>query len=133
MGWLEKKGRIDSEKNALILSDGRETELTKSVTTSATGKLHEYRITEPTDTGLFQTAISFGCDGSELSVYSDLRAGVGLNQLAPVQFDVRCPHVIRAIIDSSESWSISETPITTSSIPFLGDKGASYGQIWCMA
>ena len=124
MGWLEKKGRIDSEENALILADGRETEFTKSVTTSATGKLLEYRITEPTDTGLFQTAISFGCDGNELSVYADLRAGGGLNQLSPVQFDVRCPHVIRAIIDSSKSWSISETPVSTSSVPFLGDKGA---------
>jgi len=94
------------------------------VTTSVIGKLHEYRITEPTDTGLFQTAISFGCDGGVLSVYADLRAGGGLNQLAPVQFDVRCPYVIREIINSSESWSISETPITTSFVPFLGDKGA---------
>ncbi|MEW8288595.1 MAG: hypothetical protein AB2697_21645 [Candidatus Thiodiazotropha endolucinida] len=122
--WLETKGHIDSKKYALILNDRREAEFVESMTISANGKLHEYRLTEPTDTGLFQTAILFGYDGSNLSVYAELRAGGGLNQLAPVQFDIRCPHVIRSIIDSSDSWAISETPLTTSFVPFSGDRGA---------
>lgn len=122
--WLETKGRVDAKKNALILKDGREAEYVEITTISATGRLLEYRITEPTDTGLFQTAILFGYDGRDLSVYAELRAGGGLNQLAPIQFDVRCPHVIRAIIDSSDSWIISETPLTTSYVQFSGDRGA---------
>lgn len=122
--WIAEKGKIQEGSTDLILSNGRRAEFVETTTTSTNGLIKEYKLTEATDSGLFQTSIFFGHDKKQLCVYAELRAGGGLNQLSPVQFDVRCPAVIRSILDSSDSWQIGETPLSTSVILFNGDNGA---------
>jgi hypothetical protein len=122
--WLCKKGVTVIDGSAMAPDDGSRVEYLEGSIDSTIGNIREYKLTETSDAGLFQTSMIFGSDGNELAVYAELRVGGGLNQLSPVQFDAKCPHVIRTIIDSSDSWCVSETPLTTSFVPFYGDAGA---------
>jgi hypothetical protein len=124
--WLASKGtrsRTDG-RGVLKYHDGREAEFTVGTVSSGAGSVVEYQLTEPTETGLFQTVIRIAQTTSVLAVYAELLVGSSLNQLGPLAFDARCPVVIRGIIELDLDWHVGEMPVGTRPISFLGKERA---------
>jgi hypothetical protein len=124
--WLASKGeRTDEGSKATIrYQDGRRAEYRKAVTPSEHGTLIEHFLVEPTDVGMFETFIALGEDGAELAAYIELRAAGDAYHIEPVHFDVRCPQIVRSLIDCGESWAVADTPVTSRPMAFKGSNEA---------
>ncbi|MBR8211168.1 hypothetical protein KDW61_21125 [Burkholderia cenocepacia] len=124
--WLASKGTVSSSDGSGTVKyhDGREAEFVVEEIASGVGSLIEYQLTEPSETGLFQTVIRVAQTASLLAVYAELLVGSTMNRLGPLAFDARCPAVIREIIALDLDWHVGEMPVGTRPISFLGAEQA---------
>ncbi|MHA6896410.1 hypothetical protein ACQUJT_20360 [Ralstonia pseudosolanacearum] len=124
--WLSSKGTVSRAdgRGTIKYHDGREADFTIESVSSEVGHIVEYRLTEPSETGLFQTIIRIAQTASVLAMYAELQVGSSANRLGPLAFDARCPTVIREIIDLNLDWHVEETPVGTRPMSFLGQEGA---------
>lgn len=125
--WIESKG--DTSKNpdqsgTITYPNGKHAEFSKENIISSIGQFTEYELTEPTESGLFQTVIRIGKKGTKLSLYTELRVGSTANTLTPLYFDARCPSIIRNIINLEIDWHVGQVPLTTKPLDFQGIDGA---------
>lgn len=122
--WVGSKGTRTTEGAITYIAyrDGRRAEYLKSEIASTHGRVIEHDLVEPTDTGLFHTHIALGVDGNELAAYIELRAAGDAYQVGPMQLDVRCPQVVRDLVQCGEQWSIGATPVTSKPMSFSGEK-----------
>ena len=120
--WVGTKGTIQNSNNSgkIQYKDGRQADYTRSETISTSGRLIEHDLIEPTETGLFQVHIGIGTQERQLAVYVELKAAGDAYHVQPLQFDVRCPQVIRDILGSGERWVVGDTPARTKPIVFSG-------------
>ncbi|NKF20873.1 hypothetical protein [Solimonas marina] len=123
--WLDEKGTVDQSTGAFALRDGRKGHYRKTEIAIDGAKLTEHSFQEPTDGGPIQTDIKIGVTGGKILTYVELRAGAPLNWVGPINLDIRCPRVVRAILGGSMEWKLGETPLGTKPINFLGTSGAS--------
>lgn len=123
--WLNEKGTVDRPTGAFVLRDGRKANYRKSAIAIDGAQLTEHLLQEPTDGGPIQTDIKIGVIGSKILTYIELRAGAPLNWVGPVNLDIRCPRVVRAILDGSKDWKLGETPLGTRPIRFRGASDAT--------
>ncbi|HZQ74261.1 MAG TPA: hypothetical protein VFB08_15190 [Burkholderiales bacterium] len=117
--WIQSKGTI-SGSSQIRYNDGRIAEYSSSATSSPSGSLREHGLLEPTESGLFQTQISLGLSNDQLAVYAELRAAGDTQHLGPMELDVRCPQVVRQLLDCREDWYVGDTPVRAQAIPFSG-------------
>lgn len=122
--WVGLKGARTSEGAGTYVTykDGRRAEYLRSEIISAHGRVIEHDLIEPTDTGLFHTHIALGTDGNELAAYVELSAAGDAYQVGPMQLDVRCPQVVRDLLQCGEQWSVGATPVTSKPMSFSGEK-----------
>ncbi len=123
--WLDAKGkRVDADDRVVIaFSDGRQGEVQRSELRSENGELSRLCLTESSVAGLFATNVTVGRHLNELGVYIELRAGGESTQVQPLQLDVRCPKIVRDVIDGPGDWQVGEIPVTSRPIPFAGHEG----------
>jgi hypothetical protein len=124
--WIASKGESSEEGGQTIVryKDGRRAEYRKVATQSNHGTLIEHFLVEPTDVGMFETFIALGEDGAELATYIELRAAGDAYHIEPMHLDVRCPQIVRDLIESGETWNVADTPVTSKAMVFKGTKDA---------
>lgn len=117
--WLHDKGELD-QTGAFVFRDGRIGEYRKTAIAIGGAELTEYLLHEPTDSGPIQTDIKIGIVRGKVLTYVELRAGAPLNWVGPVDLDIRCPRIVRTILEGSRDWKLGETPLGTKPIKFRG-------------
>lgn len=123
--WLASKGTLVSDGTtwSLRLSGDRNGTVSIDEISTLEGRLVEFILTEPTNSGRFLTRIVLGGRGTDFSVFVELRAGGEPLLVRPVPVDARCPDVYRQILDARE-WFTGAAIVRTQPIPFLGTRGA---------
>jgi hypothetical protein len=123
--WLASKGQITGEHDGqyLLFPDGRRATLAIESRLTSGGRVSEYQLTEPTDSGRFLTRLIFGGEKNELGVFIELRAGGEELRVKPIPVDARCPDIYRNFLDLRD-WATGETRVRTKPLPFLGRQGA---------
>jgi len=123
--WLTAKGIIDLERpERFNLRDGRTAELQRRQFRTGAGELLEMSLTEPTDAGIFQTYLVAGRRDAAVGVSCSLRAGTLSGEVVPTRFEVRCPAVLRAIIELQDGWTYGASPLRTSPLRLTDSDGA---------
>jgi hypothetical protein len=122
--WLGSKGHLDVATGTFTFSDGRSGTYSCSGSHIEGASLVEYLLNEPTDSGPIQTDVRFGFTGSNVLVYCELRAGSPPNWVGPVTLDIRCPKIVRSILDSCNDWKLGEVVLSTKPFKFFGAKDA---------
>jgi hypothetical protein len=120
--WLSSKGVRDSpSEGKLELRDGRIATVRRESINSAEGQLFEVELTEPLPEGTFRTTIRFSEDASSVAV------GIGLSaasdSLSPIFVDVRCPQIIRDLLEISSHWSYRDSRLSAEVQRFRGEHG----------
>ncbi|MFZ5492375.1 MAG: hypothetical protein ACOY6E_07780 [Pseudomonadota bacterium] len=130
--WLTEKGAADQATGAFAFRDGRKGQYRKVTIALDGAQLTEHLLQEPTDGGPLQTDIKIGVVEGKVLAYVELRAGAPLNWVGPVNLDIRCPRVVRTILDGSRDWRLGETPLGTKPIMFRGaaDADSLEAVIW---
>lgn len=118
--WIDDKGTLNAATGTFAFRDGRIGQYSRTDTAVEGARLVEHVLQESTDTGPIQTDIKIGLVGNKVLVYVELRAGAPQNWVGPVNLDIRCPRVVRSILDSSRDWKLGETPLGTRPIRFHG-------------
>jgi hypothetical protein len=70
--------------------------------------------------------IEIGRHEKSVGVHIELRAGSNTYHVHPVRVDVRCPRVVRSILEESGEWYVGEVPVTTKPIQLDGTDGARW-------
>lgn len=125
-GWLSDKGQVelDGENVILLLKDGREVHLSDETKTCALGQFRTVALLEPISSGQFETRICFGQSAERVTVYVELLVGAGSESLEPQEFEIRCPRVVRNIIEAADGWSLGGTPVLAQPVRWLGPDDA---------
>lgn len=123
--WIASKGTVDNSKSSqsIIFTDGREGEYVQSKFESSIGHIIQHRLLEPTPTGMFQTFVALGRHNEMVAIFIELRAGGPSYQLGPVQLDVRCPNLVRHLLETELDWYVGDTLVTTNALGFKGAEG----------
>lgn len=123
--WQQSKGEVQQRDDAmeLVLRDGRVAEFERVSAASLRGELSEITITEPTDSGLFQTHVVVAKLEERIVVYVELRAAGGPYQVGPMYVDVRCPNLIHQIVESGDDWFVGESLLSAKPFDFTGSDG----------
>lgn len=122
--WVKDKGTPNAATGAFAFPDGRVGTYSRSEIAVEGARLIEHVLQESTDSGPIQTDIKIGLVGNKVLAYVELRAGAPQNWVGPVNLDIRCPRVVRTILDGSRDWKLGETPLGTKAIRFRGASDA---------
>jgi hypothetical protein len=118
--WIASKGNAitSADQSEVRLSGGRVGRFSREELRSSDGRLSEYTLIEPTESGQFLTRLLIGSQNRSLCVFLELRAGGETLQVRPIPIDARCPDVYRQILDSRE-WYTGESIVRTKPIAFF--------------
>jgi len=112
--WLTSKGKLvnDGDESKVVYHrDGRVANLKKTEVESTKGRWKQWWLSEPHDSGQFNTVLDIASSGNQLHVACTLLLGNPETRVSPVRFDVHCPKVIRNILDLSMPWTVNTTPV----------------------
>lgn len=126
--WLVSKGerRQVDDGCSFVLNDGRIGSYMESSFSSAEGEVVDRILTEPSNNALVRTQVSVCVRAKELSVYVELQAAGGAYQLGPMRVDIRCPAVVRSLVQAYGDWQVGEVPITAVPHRFEGPEGGAH-------
>ncbi len=125
--WLGSKGTRREQNGAIRIEfgDGRVADVSMIEMSAPCGEAVSLTLEEPTDGGVFRTALALARSTEVLAVACELDAGAPVQVVAPVYFDARCPRVVRDIIDVVVPWSVRRTRVSTRPRRFAGDQGGA--------
>ena len=111
--WLRDKGarELSVGQREFPLPGGRIARLTREHMETDDGTLDSFVLNEPVNDGRFETRFSLACASTELVLFCQLATGNAESAFAPVQFDARCPRVLRDVIQSG-AWKSGSTPVS---------------------
>ena len=132
--WLDEKGSVVDKDDRVVLEfpDGRNADLQRRSLAFSQGELHHVALLEPNESGLFSTTVDIGRHDRSVAVYIELRAGSNATHVMPIRLDVRCPRLVRSILDDGGEWFVGEVPVTTKPIRLNGSDGGRWltGVLW---
>ncbi len=121
--WLKSKGleRLDLGQSALTGNTASTVHFHKLSFNER--YIWEVSLDEPSDSGRFFTRICVGIGAKRVFVFLELRAGGDGLLVAPMDVDVRCPRILREVLES-RIWSIGNTPARTMPLRWYGHEAA---------
>lgn len=124
--WLSGKGefRPAEEGQALVLRDGRVAQFETSSFITEEGCVNDWVLIEPSNNALVRTRISSSVAASKVCVYIELQAAGGAYQLGPMRVDIRCPTIVRSLVQVYGDWFVGDVPISGGPYKFDGESGA---------
>ena len=102
--WLHWKGANDvsTGQREVKYTDGRLAVLTREYTKTDSGTLASFVLNEPIDGGQFETQLDIAASNEGLVFFCQLRTESNETALVPTPFEVRCPHVVRELVQIGE-------------------------------
>lgn len=124
--WREAKGdiRLSDQKAELVLNDGRIAEYSEKSYEMPLGKVSDRVLIEPSNSALVRTQVSTCVAAATVVVYVELQAAGGAYQLGPMNVDIRCPTVVRTLVQAYDDWQVGETPLSAEPFKFEGPEAA---------
>lgn len=124
--WLSGKGEFQStdKGQALVLRDGRVAQFETSLFSIDEGYVKDWILVEPSNNALVRTRVSSCVAGTEVCVYVELQAAGGAYRIGPMQVDIRCPTIVRTLVQVYGDWFVGDVPISVGPYKFEGGSGA---------
>ncbi len=114
--WIGSKG--ESRPGGIVVyHDGRKALLETQSITCGPARAQSWKLAEPTAEGRFMTEVSVASSLEELAFSCVLSAG-GAEIFAPVSIEVRCPQVVRSVVDLNFGWRVGETAVRTAPLSY---------------
>lgn len=125
-GWLTGKGdfRLTDEGQELVLRDGRVAKFEMSSYVAGEGCVDDWILVEPSGSALVRTHVSSSVTNTEVCVYIEIQAAGGAYQLGPMRVDIRCPTIVRSLVQGYGDWFVGDAPISAEPYKFAGELGA---------
>lgn len=125
--WIARKGTLalgTLGQGELALNDGRVASYEATESSCATGNVFDCIVLEPSGKASVRTQLSVGRIGNQVIVYAELQAEGGAYQIGPTRLDIRCPQIVKTLIDSADDWQCGESIVRTQPFSFRGEKDA---------
>lgn len=123
--WLKEKGQSNERVGGVYdveLNDGRNAELRLNGfdLEENRGSLNSWELSEPNDLGQFRTLVSVAVKESQLALHVELSAIAKQNRIAPYKPTVRCPRLIRRLLEREIPWSFASHRPPLESVKYHG-------------
>ncbi len=119
--WITQKGWRGSPD--FTMADGRSASIEIDEVEAGDGEFKRWRLLEEIPGGLFETMVGLARSADRVHVSASLAAGHNTNQLAPLQYEARCPSVLRQLAELPWGWRLGRSSLATAHTRFRGPAG----------
>ena len=121
--WLHSRGLEKLELGESTLESDVSSIVRYEKTEFRDQHIWEISLDESHENGRFFTRICIGIGAKRVFLFVELRAGGGDMLVAPKRVDVRCPRVVRDLLDV-RVWSVGNTPARTKALTWFDREAA---------
>jgi hypothetical protein len=119
--WVGQKGWNGGADFGM--PDGRAGNLTRESASFGDECTERWTLLEEIAGGFFETMVGLARSADRVHVSATLAAGHNTNQLAPLQYEARCPTVVRQLAEQPWGWRLGASPIAVAPHVFRGSTG----------
>lgn len=119
--WLAEKGWAGQPDFGL--RDGRAGHLAHDSVAFDDECFERWTLREEINGGSFETMAGVARARDRVCVSVTLAAGHNTNQMAPLQYEARCPSAVRRLAEQPWGWRLGASPLTVTPLQFKGAGG----------